>query len=95
MNSLVGLSLNFFFILPAMNSGTLRFFNQFKEVYLMFCEINFDSFMIFGMAVGIRLIDAPVLHPVRITFKWLTSIFHRSSLNDTIVMMEFSFSSDV
>jgi len=37
VNSLVGLSLNFFFILPLMNS------------------------------VGIRLIDAPVLHPVRST----------------------------
>ncbi|KAF3431828.1 hypothetical protein FNV43_RR26564 [Rhamnella rubrinervis] len=47
VNSLVGLSLNFFFVLPLMNSGMFNY-----------------SFLLPIIVVGIRLIDAPVLHPM-------------------------------
>ncbi|PON59540.1 Transmembrane protein [Parasponia andersonii] len=50
VKSLVGLSLNFFFILPLMNSAKL-----------MLCDIcNY----LLGRVVGIHLLEAPVLHPM-------------------------------
>ncbi|KAF7133476.1 hypothetical protein RHSIM_Rhsim09G0110000 [Rhododendron simsii] len=54
VNSLVGLSLNFFFILPLMNSGVPC------TNHVAFRTLLHDV----PLAVGIRLIDAPVLHPV-------------------------------
>ncbi|WJX57817.1 hypothetical protein P8452_43339 [Trifolium repens] len=51
VDSLVDLSLNFFFILPFLNAGISLHFND-------FCVDDF------GRVVGIRLIDAPVLHPM-------------------------------
>ncbi|GJY65318.1 hypothetical protein Tco_0467556 [Tanacetum coccineum] len=52
IDSLIGLSLNFFFVLPLMNSGI--------SLPLLAHLIE----LIFGRVVGIRLIDAPVLHPM-------------------------------
>ncbi|KAK3008725.1 hypothetical protein RJ639_013128 [Escallonia herrerae] len=56
VNSLVGLSLNFFFLLPLMNSGTIDV--PFYSNHDNFC------YELVGRVVGIRLIDAPVLHPM-------------------------------
>ncbi|GAU25493.1 hypothetical protein TSUD_218650 [Trifolium subterraneum] len=51
VNSLVDLSLNFFFILPFLDAGISLHFND-------FCADDF------GRVVGIPLVDAPVLHPM-------------------------------
>ncbi|KAI8539172.1 hypothetical protein RHMOL_Rhmol09G0160700 [Rhododendron molle] len=62
VNSLVGLSLNFFFILPLMNSEISPHY-----VLAFFWASQFCALQVqygFTPAVGIRLIDAPVLHPV-------------------------------
>ncbi|KAB1221040.1 hypothetical protein CJ030_MR3G018975 [Morella rubra] len=54
INSLLGLSLNFFFILPLMNSGMYNY-----------CWLyRFGSVNLLSLVVGIRIIDAPILHPV-------------------------------
>ncbi|KAK9052267.1 hypothetical protein SSX86_028895 [Deinandra increscens subsp. villosa] len=55
ISSLVGLSLNFFFVLPLMNSG--------KHIYVLnSCTLIHE--LILGRVVGIHLLDAPVLHPM-------------------------------
>lgn len=73
MNSLVGLSLNFFFILPFFNSGMLKSTGLYLlvTVFIYVYSIILDDFCdeLFGRVVGINLIDAPVLHPVRLVYQ--------------------------
>ncbi|KAF5180367.1 transmembrane protein [Thalictrum thalictroides] len=54
LNSIVGLSLNFFFVLPLINFGNLIIVGM--HVYILYA--------FFGRVVGIHVLEAPVLHPM-------------------------------
>ncbi|KAJ4843158.1 hypothetical protein Tsubulata_018585 [Turnera subulata] len=63
VNSLIGLSLNFFFILPLMNSG-MSF--ACSSIHNPFCLNTFNDLgnEFLGRVVGIHVLEAPVLHPM-------------------------------